>query len=852
MKLLPTSLRLPETVPWAVTDTNQSLVERFKAQVRRHGGNIAVSGTSWQPTYAKLNAKANRHAQALIAQGLAPGQCVAVLMRHDAPLIGAVLAVLKAGLTVVVLNPSDPASRLRQIREDAGAEWIVVNKEHRELALQAGFGPERVVGWGEGLDGLADADPGVRVAPAAAAFLVYTSGSSGRPNGVIQTHRHILQTVLRFTNRLAFHPADRFLLLGSLSWGQGVATAFSALLNGAALCPYAAAQKGLSGLAAWLVEQEVTVFIAAASVFRQFIATLEDGQTLPQVRVVRLGAEAARRGDLAACRRHFGEACLFATAYSASEIGNIALHLAEGDPAGADAEDEPLPAGWPAEGIEVVLLDERHEAVAPGQAGQIVVCSPFPAGGYWRNEALAQTRFGFDGTRKLPWMFYTGDLGRWAADGQLEHLGRMDARIKRRGVLIDPAEIEAALRGEPGVQDAMVCAVTDSQGRSQLAAGVIPEPSAVPGSGALRRALGEKWPEAMVPSVFHWLDAFPLTPNGKVDRQRLAAELAARARPRGVAPRTALEAQVAQVWSRVLGDPAPGVYDSFFAAGGDSMAAVDLMLGLSEALGQKVPGHLLLHHPTIAQLAEALEAGFADTGEEAGGRPWQASLLALRPEGSGAPVIFIPGGYASENELLVFAGLLPYLTGDHPVFGVRLNFLARQVSEPESLAGIAGSLVTVLRERVGALASVILVGECRACTLAVATANQLEREWGVAPRLILLDPWHPRDEAAPARQVTHPPAIARYYELLRTSEPGSYAGEVHVVCAEATGRLQACLSWWQGRLGSACHGRTVPGDHHSYLRLYRKRLAEAINDLLIGPDDGTTETDIPVKPQKTA
>src|SRR5919106_2948278 len=307
---------------WTVAETNQSIPERFEKQARRHPEKTAIAGTAWQPTFAELDAAANHLARGVLERrGSACGR-VALLLSRDAALFAAALGVLKAGKTGVALNPSDPPGRLEQIRVDVGPELVLCDARHRGPAIRAGFSPREVVTVGERPDGFAPTAPGVAVSPEQVALLIYTSGATGRPRGVMQTHRNMLHNVLRLTNGPGLSSDDRVALLASLSGGQGVATTLTALLNGAALAPFPLMERGMTRLSAWLADHRITALTASASVFRHFARTL-NGERFSAIRVLRLASESATRADLDAYRRHFARTWLFANTYSSSEAGNI-------------------------------------------------------------------------------------------------------------------------------------------------------------------------------------------------------------------------------------------------------------------------------------------------------------------------------------------------------------------------------------------------------------------------------------------------------------------------------------------------------------------------------------------------
>ena len=419
---------------WTVADTAQTLSQRFEEQARLRPEAQAIGGTAWAPTYSELDAAANGIAHALLDRSRRAGR-VALLARHDAPLFAAAIGALKAGKTVVVLNPADPPARLGRIRADVEPELVLVDAAHRELALGAGFEPGEVVDVAERPAGSPRAGPDAAARPDDPAFVIYTSGSTGAPKGVVQTHRNMLHNVLRHTNGLGIRPDDRVVLLASPSGGQGVGTTWTALLNGATLCPFPLMERGVTGLAEWLAEQRVTVFVASASVFRSFVRTLGD-RRVPGVRLVRLGSEPAFQADFEAYRRHFPDAAALANTLSSSETGNITQCLM--GPAAAPP-DGGLPVGTAAEGIELLLLDEAGAEVAPGETGEIVVRSRYLSPGYWRDEASTAKRFVREGANGGPRRFHTGDLARRSSDGTADRGGPprlpgQGARLPRRAV----------------------------------------------------------------------------------------------------------------------------------------------------------------------------------------------------------------------------------------------------------------------------------------------------------------------------------------------------------------------------------------------------------------------------------
>ena len=585
--------RLPP--PWETRDTEASIPELFERQARVRGTKTAVAGTAWQPSFAELDAAAEAISADLLARNAEPGP-VALLMRHDAPLIAAALGVLKAGKASLPLNRIEPSARLGQVRADVEPQAILADLPSRELALRAGFDPADLVLIPERPAADATAGPRPPSSPDDLAFLIHTSGSTGRPNGVMQPHRNVLHNVLRQTNGFGVTAEDRIALLASLSSGHGLATTWLALLNGATLCPFPIAERGVTGLPDWLEATAVSVLGLSASVFRSFVRTLGD-RRLDGIRMLRLGSEAVLRSDHDAYRRHLPGECRFVTAYSSSETGNVTQLVA-----GAQLESPrpTLPVGQPAEGQGVAILDERGDEARPGESGEIVVRSHYLSPGYWRNGELTQQRFR-DGC------FFTGDLGVRSEDGALWWLGRKDAQVKVRGSSVDLSEVELVLGALPGVSAGVAGLRRTPSGDSRLAAYVVPATGS-PAAADLRDALRARLPSHAVPTAFSFVDSFPLNAHGKVDRGALSGlELEVPPTQSDHLPRGGTESLVARVWAEAFERADIGREANFFALGGDSLTAAVIGAGLDADIGVQIELGAFAQHPTVAAMAELVD-----------------------------------------------------------------------------------------------------------------------------------------------------------------------------------------------------------------------------------------------------
>ena len=600
----------PPAAAWTLADTEQSIPERFADQVRRQPNRPAIAGTAWQPTFKQLDESANSITAALAERSEGGRGRVAMLMSHDAPLIAAMLGVLKAGEAMVVLNAGDPPGRLDRIRREVEPRVALVEAGHRDLARRAGF--EQVLEVPNPPEPAAGDRSTAAGAPEDLAAVMFTSGSTGRPKGVMHTHHTLLHTALRHAGGLGVSPEDRVALLASPSGGHGMGTTWMALLSGAALCPFPVMDRGVAGLPSWLRENRISILGLSASLFRRLIPSLE-GSDLPDLRLVRLGSEQAVRADFETWRRQLGGECRFANVFSLTEAGGLThcVLVSSEEPAPG-----PLPVGRPAPGMELRLLDRDGTPVPNGETGEIVVRSRHLSPGYWRDERLTAERFSAatgSGERTVR----TGDLGHFDDQGRLVVVGRRDDQVKVRGYRVELAEVEAALRALPEVRAAAARAEPNRHGDTRLIAYLVAPNGARPPAAELREELRATLQEASIPAAFAFVDELPLNAHGKVDRERLAGlPISEPEVAEPVPPADELESILAGIWAEALELERVGRDESFFDLGGDSLTAAEIGAGVHEVLGIELDMLSFTRHPTIARMAKLFAARRRGSGPE--------------------------------------------------------------------------------------------------------------------------------------------------------------------------------------------------------------------------------------------
>jgi amino acid adenylation domain-containing protein len=586
-------------------EIEQSIPARFEQIVEIYPERLAVQSEHFQWTYGQLNQQANRIAHAIMAHRNQEVEPIVLLFDADAPALAALLGVLKTGKFYVPLDTHIPPVRLSYILNDSGAALLLTDSKNLSLAKRVAPEKMKVVDIG-GLDfRLSTENLSLSLSPKTASWILYTSGSTGEPKGVIQTHRNVLYFIMNYTNEYRLSPADRLSLFYSFSISSASHQIFCALLNGASLFPWDVKKEGFSGLAQWLRNKKITVFRSVSTFFRQFVDTLASDEKFPDLRIVQIGGEPMYRGDVNLFKKHFPSHCTLINRMGSTEAGTIAWYFIDKD---TPIEEDFVPVGYPASDNKLLLLDELRQEVHSGEIGEIVIKSAYLSPGYWRKPDLTQEAFFDDPAGGNERIYLTGDLGRFLPDGRLVHLGRKDSQVKVAGYRIEIGEIENALSGLESVKEAVVLARKDKENKKRLVAYFVPAVDPPPTVSELRRRLSQTLPSYMVPSQFVLMKRFPLLPMGKVDRMALPAPGGKRPDLDApfVAPRTNIEEVVAHIWAEILGVEQVGMNDNFLELGGDSLLATRIFSRVLNRFQVELPIQTLLNASTIADMAGAL------------------------------------------------------------------------------------------------------------------------------------------------------------------------------------------------------------------------------------------------------
>ncbi len=645
--------------------------ELFEAQVAKTPQAVAVVYEDQRLTYTQLNAQANQLAHYLRSLGVGPEVLIAICLERSLDMVVGLLAILKAGGAYVPLDPSYPQERLAFMLEDSAP--LALLTQGRLESLFAGKAKALTVidleaerfPWASQPDTNLDRH-GEALTPNNLAYVIYTSGSTGKPKGVMVEHINVVNFLSSMTKTPGITRSDSLLAVTTVSFDIAGLEMFLPLINGAKIVL-------------------VSRVNAADPVFLQEIIA-QSGITLLQAtpatwRLLLNGGWQGSSGLKALCG---GEA--LATDLSMQLIESVGELWNLYGPTETTVwstcqligtswgELYPYEAiGRPIDNTQIYILDAQLQPVPQGVSGEIYIGGAGVTRGYLNRPELTAERFVADPFRMTSdaRMYKTGDLARWLFDGSVEYLGRNDFQIKIRGFRIEIGEIEAALRQHPHLREAAVGVYEPAPGDKRLAAYLVTEEDFMPSVSKLRDFLKKKMPEFMVPSVFIFIDALPITPNGKLDRNALPKPDQGRQVPDAdfVAPCSQAENLLADIWGNVLKIDRVGVHDNFFELGGNSLLAVMAVSKVNERFNTDLPLGVIYQFPTVEKLGTIIESGNQ--------QPSMYSLVPLQTHGSRPPLFAI--------HTITLIDLFQHMGNDQPLYFLRYGMAGEISNRPISL-----------------------------------------------------------------------------------------------------------------------------------------------------------------------
>lgn len=698
----------------------------FEKQVENGPDRPAVRSDGDQATYDQLNRLANRVGHAVVDRLGTAQEPVALAAMENIGLIAAMFGVMKANKILVTLSPLDPPERQVQMMKRSGAKLLIVDEAWRSSIGQPEIDGVETLLLNDLDPGLSEENLGLEIDPDGYARLLFTSGSTGEPKGVLKAHW--VDSLFSKRPGFAFTDRDRIAQLFPPSFAAAPSSITAALLNGGVLCIYDVKNAGLHRLGDWIENEGITYIGIVPSFLRRFLEATPDGVTFPKVRTIVCGAEALLKKDVELFRRYFSEDCTFMNVLAATETDVSTYFVIDKD---TEIPDQFVPVGFADENVELLVLDDDMQRVGLDEPGMLYIGSTRLAPGYWQDPENTAASFVPDPTGGPDTVYKTGDLAKLRADGCLIYLGRGDDRVKVRGYGVDLTEVQKALLEMPGIEEAAVVAKDTDGDDSKLVAYIVVDESAPSfGRGEIRAFLGNHLPPYAIPGMFVKLNALPITERGKVDKKALPdVDLIGPSREtEHVGPSDDVERTLLEIWQDVLKTPDIGVNDHFFdELAGSSVQGLQVFAEISNRLDLDLAPTTLLQSPTVAELAEIVRSG---EGEQT-----SRSLIPVRSQGSKTPFFCVHGGGGG---VFFVRDIAAHIPSDRPVYGLQAAGFDGLPSPYRPMEEIAARYLSEIRA-VQPHGPYLLGGLSFGGLVAMEMAQQLKRQGEKTALVALLD-----------------------------------------------------------------------------------------------------------------
>lgn len=666
-------------------DANQllSISKLFEKRVESQPDATAVEFYNERMTYLELNRRANQLARYLLSKGIKQQDCIGLCVERSLEMVVGIMGILKAGAAYVPLDPAYPANRLEFMLEDSGSSMLLT-----QAKFKGSFPGYRgnIVSLDEIISQL-DHEEGdnlhLDIPPSNLAYVIYTSGSTGNPKGVMVEQGGWHNYVLSAKKAYGLEPGERMLQFSSLSWDTSAEEIFPCLTSGSALVLRTPEMMN-SFLAFWKACEtlRLTVLTLPTAFWHELVTHLEQqpGLIPPCVRAVVIGGERVEARFVNLWNRIAPANIQLFNTYGQTECTAVTTRYLF-DPA---KTYEFAPIGSAIENVQLLVMDEKGNPPPSGEVGELYVGGIGVGRGYLNQSDLTVKKIV---THQGQRYYRTGDLVREIEGGVLIHNGRADGQIKIRSVRIEPGEVESALIKHPMIKLAVVAGYPTDTPR-QLAAYVqlSEEHQKLPSD--FRNWLKTELPEAFIPAYIIPVPAFPLTPNGKIDKKALpepTAEFKNITDSDEGTPRTALEASLLALWRKYLKAPSMGVFDNFFDFGGDSLLIVQIITELETSFRKTLPLSLIFRYPTVAQLAEILQ--------DEGWTPETSALVPVKPVGSRRPFFCVH----ADGGAFFYLDFAKHLHDDQPFYGLQSKGLDLNDEPFTHITDAAASYVEAIR-----------------------------------------------------------------------------------------------------------------------------------------------------------
>jgi len=703
----------------------QCIHQLLEEQVERTPEAVAVLCGDRQLTYGELNRRGNQLAHFLRKLGVGPEVRVGLCVERSLEMIVGMVGILKAGGAYLPLDPAYPRERLAFMLEDAQVSVLVTSKTSPEWLPNGKTQAICIDTQWEFASQESTGNPVCTAGPGNLAYVIYTSGSTGRPKGVLVDHRNLVHST---SARINYYQdrSIRFLLLSSFAFDSSLAGIFGTLSQGGILVlPQPGLERDLSQLSQLIAQEQISHVLSLPSFYRLLLEQASPEQ-LHSIRRVIVAGEACSREVVAHHSKQLPLTALFNEYGPTESTIWSSVYMCRGP-----VWKEQVPIGRPIANTQIYILDEHLQPVPIGVLGELYIGGAGLARGYLNKPEVTAEKFIPNPFVETPGarLYKTGDQARYLADGSIEFLGRLDEQVKIRGFRVELGEVEAVLAEHPNVKAAAVVVREDSPGEKRLIAFVTLRAGFAATVEELGAFLKQKLPEYMLPWKFEITDRLPLTPSGKVDRQRLRVLSGMWRSPKNeyLAPRTPLEEKLVKIWSEVFKLERVGVRDNFFDLGGHSLLAVKLMAEIEKQTGKKLSLAGMFQAPTIQDQSAVISVP-SSPAEIPG-------VIPLQPKGSGRAFFCLGAGP-------LFRPLALRMGTEHPFLGLGLvESETLDLRAPFKLEDIAARLLSKLRA-LQPEGPYCLGGWCDDGVLAYEVAQQLEAA-GQRTLLVLFDAWNP-------------------------------------------------------------------------------------------------------------
>ncbi|MCB8977443.1 MAG: amino acid adenylation domain-containing protein [Ardenticatenaceae bacterium] len=565
------------------------VTEMFRVRVQQQPDATALEQQGQQWSYQSLYNQAQTMAHHLNEQGIGQGDVVAVSGRRSFGLVAGMLAVFYSGAVLLTLDPNLPPARQQVMLDEANAQARLRVDDTNPTAIQLELFPTS----------------GNRRTLPDAAYLFFTSGTTGKPKGVLGTHQGLAHFLQWQQATFAIGPTDRCAQLTALSFDVVLRDIFTPLTSGATLCLPEADASDPHHLLPWLQQEKITLLHTVPTLADLWLNHRPENLTLPHLRLAFFAGEPLPQALVQRWQQQLAPHGQIVNLYGPTETTLAKCYY----PVPAPPLPGVQPVGRPMPHAQALLLNSDDQLCGIGEVGEIVLRTPFRSLGYLNNPEETAVRFIINPFTAVAddWLYRTGDRGRYRPDGLLEILGRVDHQIKIRGMRIEPGEIAVVLQEHTAVQTALIVP-WDNEGEKQLAAYLVAPSADATLPTDLRQFASERLPTHMVPTAYTVLEALPMNANGKVNRQALPPPVVAASALTYAPPQTPFEEIMVTIWQEVLGQAQVGIHNNFFDLGGHSLLATQIISRVRDQFEVDLPVRALFEHATIAALSARVEA----------------------------------------------------------------------------------------------------------------------------------------------------------------------------------------------------------------------------------------------------